>query len=81
MLANYDRIGVPKDCIRVYMKIDLKHKELPLLVCDTQQELADLAGVSVTTVRSSISRLMSGERKTSEFIYVDIPIYEDNIDV
>lgn len=61
------------------MKIDLRNKELPLIVCDTQQELAEAAGVDVNTVRSSISRLMTGERQTSEFIYVDIPIYEDNI--
>lgn len=79
MLANYDRIGVPKDHMRVYMKIDLKNKELPLIVCDTQQELAEAAGVDVNTVRSSISRLMTGERQTSEYIYVDIPIYEDTI--
>ena len=44
----------------VWMKIDLKNKELPTAIADSAKELADMCGVSETTVVSAASRAAHG---------------------
>lgn len=44
----------------VWMTVDLQNKELPIYVTDTPEELANLCGVSVSTVVTSAFRAKKG---------------------
>ena len=46
----------------LWMEIDLQNKELPLKVTDTPEDLAEMCGVTVSTIRSSACRAKQGKR-------------------
>lgn len=56
----------------VYVMISKDRYELPLIVADTQSELARLAGVKVSAVSSGISKTKLGKLKRSKYIKVEI---------
>lgn len=56
----------------LWMLVDLQRQELPLAVVDTQEELARLAGSSVSTISSQISRVKNGIIKRSQYVRVTI---------
>ena len=59
--------------MKLYVLIDLNDKyELPLAVCDSQQELADVAGTSLQNVRSMLSKSRHGKTKRSRFVEVEV---------
>lgn len=46
--------------------------EFPILIADSAEELADLAGVTISTIRSSVCRHRKGKYKSQyECIEVD----------
>lgn len=47
----------------VWMKVDLKNKELPLEIADSAQELADICGVTVSSVVTSAAKARHGEKR------------------
>lgn len=55
-----------------WMLVDLQRQELPLAVVDTQEELARLAGSSVSTVSSQISRVKNGIINRSQYVRVTV---------
>lgn len=57
----------------LWIAITADKYELPLIVADTPEELAQLAGVAVGSVRSCYSRYKNGRRKKSRYICVEIP--------
>ena len=57
---------------KVYMLIDNTKYQLPLVIADTAQELADIVGVKRNSIHSAICRLKSGELKTSKYICCEI---------
>lgn len=44
----------------VWMKIDTKNKDLPLVIADTPEDLAELCGVTPSTVITSACRAAKG---------------------
>lgn len=59
--------------MKLYVLIDLNDKyELPLAVCDSQQELADVAGTTLGNVRSMLSKTRHGKTKRSRFVEVEL---------
>lgn len=60
------------DVIAIYMAVDLNYYELPYAVADTAEELAALCGVSVHTIRSSISHVKAGRAARSRYVKVEV---------
>ena len=56
----------------LWMEVDVEHKELPIRVCSTAQQLAKECGVSPATVFSANYRHVN-EGYRSRYIRVDIP--------
>lgn len=48
----------------VWMKVDLKNKELPLEIADSAEELAKICGVTTGAVVSSASKAKRGEKRS-----------------
>lgn len=58
---------------RLYILIDLDDEyELPLAVCDTQREMAVVAGTTKDNVASCLSKVRRGENKRSRFVEVEV---------
>ena len=54
----------------LWLEIDLKHKELPVIVADSAEELARMAGVSTSTVKASASRGRHGKKSRYLSVWV-----------
>lgn len=64
------QITLPK---MLWLEIDLRHKELPVRVADSAEELARMAGVSLSTIKASASRGRHGKRSR----YITVWIAEE----
>ena len=58
--------------MKLWLAVTADEYELPLMVCDSQKELADAYGVSVGYIKSEVCRGSSGRRTGRRFIRVDI---------
>ena len=56
----------------LYLQVTCDKYELPLIVEDSQEELALICGVSRSTIASSLRRQRSGECRRSQFRAVEI---------
>ena len=58
---------------RLYLLIDLDDEyELPLAVCESQRELAAVAGTTKHSVASSLSKVRHGKHKRSKYVEVEV---------
>jgi hypothetical protein len=58
---------------RLYVMIDPDDVyELPLAVCETQEELAAAAGMKPKSVKSALSKIRRGKYKHPRFVEVEI---------
>ena len=58
--------------MKIYMAVTKDALSLPLAVADSAAELAELRGVKVDTIRSSISRGRTGKIKRPGYIVVEV---------
>ena len=58
--------------MRVWMRITSDQYQLPEVIADTVEELSELTGVKIGSIRSTASRVVHGRLKTGTFVYVDI---------
>lgn len=56
----------------LYLQVTNDKYELPLVVAESQEELALICGVSRNTIASSLRRQRSGECRRSQFRAVEI---------
>ena len=61
----------------VYLMVSKDKYELPVAVADSVQELSDMVGSSVNTIRSGICHQKAGRIKKSRFICVDVEDDDD----
>lgn len=61
----------------LWMLVDIKREELPLAVVDTMEELAQIAGSSVSTVSSQICRVSKGIIHKSQYVRVEVDWEEE----
>lgn len=54
----------------IYMMVSNDKYELPILIADTVQELADMAGVSRKTISTHISRSKKGQVKKIRYLRI-----------
>ena len=47
----------------LWLEVDIKNKELPRHVADSAEELAEICGVTVSTVKATASRQKRGARR------------------
>lgn len=57
---------------KLYLQVTCDKYELPLVVAESQEELALICGVSRNTIASSLRRQRSGECRRSQFRAVEI---------
>ena len=57
---------------KLYLQVTNDKYELPLVVAESQEELALICGVSRNTIASSLRRQRSGECRRSQFRAVEI---------
>lgn len=64
----------------IWMKVSLDEYELPMIVADTSQELADMCGVSQNTVLSCVSKVKAGVYgyNRSSYCRVKVMVSEDD---
>ena len=58
--------------MRIWMRITSDKFQFPEVIADTVEELSELTGVKIASIRSMASRVVHGRLKTGTFIYVDI---------
>lgn len=58
--------------MRIWMRITSDKYQLPEAIADTVEELSELTGVKIGSIRSTASHLVHGRLKHGTFIYVDI---------
>lgn len=56
----------------LWMKVTNDKYELPLVVADTIQELADILGVSRDSIYSSMSHVKAGDSKSTPYRRIEI---------
>lgn len=56
--------------MNVWMQITKDKYELPVAVANTANELAEIVGVDVNSIRSAVSRQKTGKRKFAKYIKV-----------
>lgn len=57
--------------MRIYVQVTPDEYELPVAVADSPEELAEITGHTVGTIKTTISKRKNGKRK-GKFLYVEV---------
>ena len=64
----------------IWMKVTQDIYELPLMIADSAQELADMCGVGVNAIYSGVSKNKTGKMKHGSYRKVEYPLTKREIE-